>query len=420
MPEPDTASSVPERHRSITRRPGDQPGVGQRHGGARPWRRLPAFLAGVAALTVPLLGGSASAATSTVYHWGAYFGDQNNRDDRQLSPTPIVLPGTVVQVASSNSTQYALLSNGTVYAWGMGDDGQLGDDTPGDSFTEAVKVQFPAHVTIAWLPTDAMPYNTAIAVDTTGRAWGWGLDSAGQLCLGSATKRLTPVPLPFTAKVTAAAGAGDHALYDAGGKVYACGGNQNGDLGDGTLAPSHTPAAVVNLPDSPVEALVAGFNNSGALMASGAYLDWGYDARGQLGDGVVGVSLDEPTPVSLPGPVAQVALGGSGVGNGQTLVLVTGHGGYGWGDDADGQLGDQGSGDQASPVPFSSPAGVTYVRLATGGCASYGVTASGDVYSWGCSDEGQIGNGGVATERTPVMVATGQLISSTALNVVTG
>jgi len=37
----------------------------------------------------------------------------------------VTLPGPVAQVATSNSTQYALLTNGSVYAWGLGNAGQL-------------------------------------------------------------------------------------------------------------------------------------------------------------------------------------------------------------------------------------------------------------------------------------------------------
>jgi alpha-tubulin suppressor-like RCC1 family protein len=65
-----------------------------------------------------------------------------------------------------------------------------------------------------------MPFDTGLAVDTKGHAWGWGDNQGGELCLGNHKQHLTPVRLPFS-HVTAVAGAFDHALYDARGQVWA-------------------------------------------------------------------------------------------------------------------------------------------------------------------------------------------------------
>ena len=179
--------------------------------------------------------------------------------------------------------------------------------------------------------------------------------------------------------------------------------------------------AVEGLPTSDVKALVASWNNSGALLADGTYLDWGYDGQGQLGDGEIGEASPVPVAVNLPLPVTQVAQGGSLYGNGQTLVAMSDGSLSAWGDDQYGQLGD-GGGEavQPSPVVFFPPSGVTYTQLATGSLTSYAVSTTGDVYSWGKSGMGQIGNGKTATELAPVLVESGaSVISSTALNVVT-
>lgn len=53
----------------------------------------------------------------TIEHWGAFFGDNNHADaDMRLSPVPLNVPGPVAGIGTSNSTQYALLANGSVYA----------------------------------------------------------------------------------------------------------------------------------------------------------------------------------------------------------------------------------------------------------------------------------------------------------------
>jgi alpha-tubulin suppressor-like RCC1 family protein len=201
--------------------------------------------------------------------------------------------------------------------------------------------------------------------------------------------------------------------------LYACGGNQDGDLGDGSTIPSSTPTAVSGMAGLRPVVPVASYRDSGVLLASGKVYEWGLDNLGQLGDGTVGGSSSIPVEVQLPGSVAQIAQGGSIGTNGQTLVKLSGGTLYSWGDDLCGQLGDGATTDQPSPVEFSAPAGVTYQRLATGGAASYAITTTGSVYAWGCGTRGQLGNGTKISQVKPVQIilSGATKISATALNV---
>ncbi len=367
------------------------------------------------ATTVPKTNGM------TARHWGDFVSSTPNFWTTLASPTTVKLPGRVIQIASSNAADYALLANGSVYAWGIGNEGELGDGKAKNSRDLPVKVRFPSGVIVASLPGDAMPYNTGMAIDTKGHAWGWGLNVNGELCLGENTEHLTPVRLPF-ANVTAMAGAGDHGLFDSNGTVYGCGGNGAGDLGDGTTKPSNVPVRVKDLPVGRVRELVASWDNSGALLDSGMYFDWGYNGQGQLGIGTLHTPSSVPVRVPLPLPVTQVALGGSLDSNGQSLVMLSDGTLRGWGDDQYGQIGDHGSGVRPSPVVFSPPTGVKYKFLASGAATSYAVSTTGAVYSWGATSFGAIGNGkrNKVRELAPIMVQseTSQ-ISATAKNVVT-
>lgn len=358
-----------------------------------------------------------AAMSSTVQHWGTFFGGASTLkpEDTTTSPASVSLPGSVAEVATSNSSEYALLTNGNVYAWGLGNAGQLGDGATENSFAKPVRVRFPAGVKIASLPIDVMPFDTGLAVDTKGHVWGWGDNQGGELCLGNHKQHLTPVRLPFS-HVTAVAGAFDHALYDARGRVWACGLNSLGELGDGTTRPSSVPVKVKGLgPSAHVVFLVAAFANSGALLADGKYLDWGTNGHGQLGIGTLRKRSDVPVTVPLPARVQQVTQGGSVPGNGQTLVLLTNGNLYAWGDDGQGQLGDGKTAAQSSPELITPPSGVTYRGLATSGGTSYGISTSGHVYAWGGGQEGQIGNGTTESSLTPVKVASAATgISATA------
>ena len=353
-----------------------------------------------------------------VGHWGSFFGGTPGNVDTRRLPVPVTLPGTVAEVGSSNSTEYALLTDGSLYAWGLGTQGQLGNGRLEDSPGQPVRVRFPAGVKIASIPADAMPFDTGLAVDTEGHAWGWGDNGGGELCQGGSREYRTPVRLPFS-DVTTLAGASTHALYDAHGTVYACGQNIDGDLGTGSMRSSSTPVRVAGLHGQAVSQLVASFGDSGALLADGRYYDWGYDRRGQLGDGHRGRGSDVPVRVPLPHPVLQVAQGGSIWSNGQTLVLLSDGSLWAWGDDHAGQLGDGRRGMETAPVRFYPPPGVTYQSLSTGSATSYAISTTGQVFAWGVGYEGQLGDGHDSPALVPVPVASGATaISATANNVI--
>ena len=265
------------------------------------------LLAGVAAILVLAMTVTASpaAASSGVYYWGYTFGQAH------LSPTVVPIPGTVVQVASSNTTLYALTATGQVYAWGIGTDGQLGDGGTTNSSTP-VQVDFPAGVSIASLPTDVMPNGGALAVDTTGNVWAWGSDVHGVDCMGD-SEYLTPVELPLT-DVTLISSASGHALYEAGGTLYACGGNSLGELGDGSTAGKTGPVKVTGLAGQTVVGVYSSSQDAYALTAAGAVYAWGGNAEDELCNGSSAAYSDVPLQV----PFTELLAGHPGGRGGQS------------------------------------------------------------------------------------------------------
>ncbi len=363
-------------------------------------------------------GASTPPSRTIVYRFGV-VGNKGALTQLQLDrPTPVTgIRGGVVQIASSNSDGYALTSDGTVWAWGVASYGELGNGANASYSTSAVKVEFPAGVRIVTL-ANPMPFDGALAIDASGHAWGWGLNALGDLCL-SGLIELTPKELPLR-NVTRVTGARTHSLLDSEGTVYACGSGEDGVLGTGSTTSSAGPVPVPGLPSTAqVTALTSSWEGSGALLANGTYYDWGYDAAGQLGDGTM-LESSVPVRVSLPGPVRQVFQGGSGPTNGQTVVILRSGSVWAWGNNQGGQLGNGTRVSSNVPVRVDVPRGVRFVKVSSGGFASYAIDRTGRLWAWGENKKGQLGTGSttfVATKPTKVEIALSQ-ISSTAQNVV--
>jgi alpha-tubulin suppressor-like RCC1 family protein len=332
------------------------------------------------------------------------------------APTPISgIVGNVIQIATSNSDTYALTSTGTVWAWGVGSNGELGNGTTPLSTPKAVAVDFPAGVTIASLP-NPMPFDGGLAIDARGDAWGWGLNANNDLCLPSETVVSRPEKIPLS-HVTLGSGARTHSLFVSGGTVFACGSGEFGELGNGSTTSRSTPTPVLGLPAGEVKALTSSWGGSGALMADGSYYNWGYNRAGQLGNGT---TTDSPVPihVALPAAVDQVFQGGSGAKNGQSIAILADGTLWTWGNGKHGQLGNGGTDSPTTPIRITLPKGAKAVAVASGGYASYAIDTSGRLWSWGRNDDGQLGSGRAGPDQlTPV--STGLLltqVSSTAQN----
>jgi alpha-tubulin suppressor-like RCC1 family protein len=324
------------------------------------------------------------------------------------------VPGTVVQISTSDSASYALTRTGKVWAWGVGQFGALGNGTTPVFQAKPVRVHFPAGVKIKSLPSP-MPYDAGMAIDTQGNIWVWGSDYGHPLCL-SGGNVLYPKKLPFR-HVTLASGAGSHALYYADGKLYSCGTNASGELGNGNTVAAKKPVRVVGLPKESIRILVSSWEDSGALLSDGVFYDWGYNAANQLGSDS-GEDSAVPVRVALPAPVSLVSMGGSDSLNGQTAAILSNGETWEWGSNQFGQLGIGKLSPSNGPSMVAIPDRVTFLQVDSGGSTVYGIDATGAVWAWGQNDLGQLGIAGLKATDIPTRVGVHlSSVSSTAGNV---
>ena len=221
-----------------------------------------------------------------VYDWGLNNNGQlgNNTTTNQTSYVRVILSLpvtnlTATAIAAGASNSFALLSDGSVRAWGDNSQGQLGDGTTTDRKTNVVVTGLSNVVAVA-----TGGYHS-LALQSNGIVKAWGLNSNGELGDGTTTSpRLVPVTVTNLTSVTGiSAGAIFSLALLSNSTVRAWGDNNLGELGDGTTTDRKTNVVVTGL--SNVVAIAAGRYHSLALLSDGTVRSWGTNNFGQLGDG---------------------------------------------------------------------------------------------------------------------------------------
>jgi len=364
-----------------------------------------------------------------VWSWGWNGSGQlgNNAGDFRLTPVPVMGTGGVgfldhVQtVAAGQYHSLALKDDGTVWAWGYGDYGQLGDGTWASKYTPVQVKDSAGTGFLTNIIYISAGESYSMAVKDDGSVWTWGNNNKGQLGINNTDVKNLPVQvlgengigyLSNIAKVSAGSNFA-LALKD-DNTVWAWGNNDSGKLGDNTEVEKWTP---IQVKDSTGATFLTGINeiaasnvHSLALKSDGTVWSWGWNGNGQLGDGT---NSDKATL-----PVQVVGVGGSGylsdvskitTGGSHSLVLKNDDTVWAWGSNGDGQLGDNTTSSHNTPVQVLDSAGTGYlsgVSVISGGQASSVAVKSDNslVWNWGINSYGQLGNNRIAKEKIPVSV----------------
>jgi alpha-tubulin suppressor-like RCC1 family protein len=310
--------------------------------------------------------------------------------------------GSIVVVAAGAYTGYALLSDGHVWAWGDDLEGQIGDTGPWSSRSLPVEVQG-----LSSVMSIAGSGNSAFALQRDGRVWAWGDDSEGELADTRFAARDLPGPVAhLTAVRNISTGAFAAYVIRDDGTAWAWGGNSFGQLGTGSgEAVSTSPQELARLTD--VVAIAAGTSNGYALLGDGTVWTWGDNSLGQLGgSGCGSVSADHraclgsSVPHQVPGLTGVVAIAAGGDSG---YALRRDGSVWAWGDDEFGELGNGVRRlDEGVPVRVKGLRNVA--AIAAGSCSAYALLSNGTVWAWGRGDYGQLGNGRAADRSVPVRV----------------
>jgi alpha-tubulin suppressor-like RCC1 family protein len=107
-------------------------------------------------------------------------------------------------------------------------------------------------------------------------------------------------------------------------------------------------------------------------------------------------------PVAVGGGLSFTQLAGGGA---HTCALTSDGTAHCWGDNADGQLGDNSTTDRTAPVPVATL--LKFVSIDAGAAHTCALTSTGAAHCWGRNIRGQLGDGTTTPSLTPVSVSGG-------------
>ncbi len=291
------------------------------------------------------------------------------------------------------------------YGWGLNSAGQVGIGTWGDSYDTAQPV-LPG---TEFVQASAGEGHT-LAITEDGTLYSWGTNTCGQLGTGNLTARTTPGVVPGLTGVTAFAAGRNFSVAATRSGVYAWGCNDKGQLGIGTTGgPVSTPVPIegVHRDSDWVVTVAAGYDHALAATLSGRLYGWGLNDDGEIGDGTT-QQRTSPVPVTLGNDKKPHSVS---AGVNHTVVTTEDRLLFAWGANSDGQLGLGEFGpDRLTPTRVPTPAGSWAVGFAGGHHTLFTLQqwnpARSTVYSVGQNGYGQLGTGDKTDRATPYPVAT--------------
>jgi alpha-tubulin suppressor-like RCC1 family protein len=236
----------------------------------------------------------------------------------------------------------------------------------------------------------------------------WGYNGNGGLGDGTTTNRSTPTQTSSlgtdrTAVATSAGSSHTCAILD-DGSVSCWGYNSRGQLGDGTNTQRNTPTQTSSLgTDRTAVAITGGDYHTCAILDDGSVSCWGNNSRGQLGDGTT-TDRNTPTPTSSLGTDrTAVAITG---GNRHTCAILDDGSVVCWGLNYYGGLGDGTTTDRTTPTQTSSlGTDRTAVATSAGRYHTCAILDDGSVVCWGRNNYGQLGDGTNTKRNTPTQTS---------------
>ena len=272
----------------------------------------------------------------------------------------------------------------------------------------------------------------ACMVASDNNAYCWGLNSNGQL----GNNRLSYYSLAPTAVDTSGVLSGKTISSISAGAFYTCaiasdnnaycwGQNDNGQLGDNSSGTDRLAPVAVNtsgvFSGKTILAISTATTHTCAIASDNLAYCWGDNTNGQLGNNSTTQSL-VPVAVNTSGVLSGKTILAIKTGTSHTCVIASDNKAYCWGLNTYGQLGNNSTSQSLVPVAVDTSgvlSGKTVIALSTGNTHTCVIASDNNAYCWGHGANGRLGNSSSSDRLVPVAVTTSGVLSGKTITSIT-
>jgi alpha-tubulin suppressor-like RCC1 family protein len=265
----------------------------------------------------------------TLWAWGFNGNGQlgiNSMNPSEDLPVQVVGGNNWLDVSAGAFHCLAMKEDGTLWAWGLNSNGQLGN---GNLVQQNSPVQVGSDDD--WIYIESGQAHS-FAIKENGTLWAWGFNIFGQLGNNSSIDLNEPTQIGNDTDWWMVKAGGGHSLaLKADSTLWAWGANFNGQLGTGNTATFIVPTNIGT--DNNWIDIDAGFEFSLGVKQGGALLSWGFNENGQLGNGS---TTEVNTPQQIADSTNFVSVS---AGSAYGLALTENQELFAWGANLFGELG---------------------------------------------------------------------------------